>query len=1547
MKKSYSLKFFTVLLMLALTNTNSFATFTNPAGFDLSTGNYSFNNWPSNSTAGTYPPNMMFHWVNVGDATMANYTGDSYADYACAYSNPPITSGPRIFGYGTSGFSFLNTGSAQSNACATGQGGFCGDAELALITTGRSAIQVSWQSNTVTVNPRVYGLRLQYRVGAAGNYTDVPGPIEYISGNGVQNIGPVTLPAACENKPLVDLRWVYYYISGSGARSEISMTNISVTSSPGYFTIANPVNLTALNTNQPLPSPAGTFQLSGTDLSAANTTVQFSPATTNFELSTDNTNFFSSLTLPNSNGGLTGQPVTIYVRQSATAPLGTNSATVQVSATGATSSTVGVSGTVGPPVPVITPSTTSLTGFSAIVGNPSASQNFYVNGNNLVANVTATAPSGYEISLNNITWFSSLTLTQSGGTLVGQPVYIYARITAAAPLGPTNGTLTLTSTNATTQNISLTGNVIVPPPVITTTALNPGGPFSAVFGNASSAQTFTVSGANLVADVTITPPTGYELSLNNISYTPTLTITQSGGTLPGQPITVYARLAATAALGAHNGNIALTSTNATTQNIAVTGTVVIPTVTTTGTINLFSSMSGYPSAPQTLILNGSNLQGDVTVTAPAGFEISTDNITYNNSILLLQVGGSLVGQPITLYTRIKASAAGWVSGNLVFTSALMPTMNILVRGNANLPFTNGDIAVTRVGDSLSTLVNTGNVVFIDEFTPAGVKVQSIILPSAAAYPANNLVLSGVATSEGHLSRSLNSQYLIVAGYDTTATNTMATSLSNTSAATLNRSAALIRYDGAVNVATALSDATGNARGAYTTDGNNLWIGCSSSGIRYCTVGSGTSTQITTTPTNIRDIGFAEYDGGGIGQLFMSSSSGATRLAQVGTGLPTTGPQTVTNINGPILTSPYQFFYADLDPATPGADVLWVADDGIGLVRFSLVGTTWQQDGVIGAPSDVYRGVTGTVNSATGIMTIYAVRRFDGTATGNGGDVVSFTDNMGHAPATFTAPTLNTVVAAGTNNKISYRGIALVPYNPTCVGGVVNWTGNASANTKLAANWCSLTTPTTSNDVVYDATGTTNQPRVDSAGNDAHNLSVKPGVVLNFASGSSYNLTGSISNGGTFNSALGTLSFTGASAQGTPALHVARLITNCSSVNPAGNVQVDTMMTMTAGDIQLGADTLTLGTSTSLLGTLSHTSGRIYGYMKRWFNGTNGSDSTGLFPFGFGGNDRFITVGYTTAPSTPGSLIGHYWSNDLRPYLTINNNVPLWINNVAPCTGMIGVSHIDTNMWKLVPADGFANQHNPATDGLYDVTLAAENLNNYTVVCDITALKSDNDTNFFEDGAHVASTLVGSTVIAKRTGASGWSDWTFGGNNNNPLLIKLLNFDGRKLNNIQSQLQWRANADGGETFVLERSTNGKEFSLINTQVAKAGTNNYSYVDNSPAIGGNYYRLAIKDANGQTVYSNVVTITMNGNGLQLVSIAPNVVTGNATVHITNDNAETATMRVIDAMGNTVMTQPLQLNAGSTFFTLNAAGLRTGTYMLQIIANGAMVQQRFIKQ
>lgn len=45
------------------------------------------------------------------------------------------------------------------------------------------------------------------------------------------------------------------------------------------------------------------------------------------------------------------------------------------------------------------------------------------------------------------------------------------------------------------------------------------------------------------------------------------------------------------------------------------------------------------------------------------------------------------------------------------------------------PFTSGNVVVYRVGTGAGSLVNTGSAVFLDEFTPVGVLVQSIALPS--------------------------------------------------------------------------------------------------------------------------------------------------------------------------------------------------------------------------------------------------------------------------------------------------------------------------------------------------------------------------------------------------------------------------------------------------------------------------------------------------------------------------------------------------------------------------------------------------------------------------------------------------------------------------------------------------------------------------------------------------------------------------------------------------------------------------------------------------
>src|SRR5947207_11871586 len=78
-------------------------------------------------------------------------------------------------------------------------------------------------------------------------------------------------------------------------------------------------------------------------------------------------------------------------------------------------------------------------------------------------------------------------------------------------------------------------------------------------------------------------------------------------------------------------------------------------------------------------------------------------------------------------------------------------------------FTPGNLVIYRVGDGTAALASSGTVVFLDEYTPAGVLVQSVAMPSTGT--SGRLVASGTATTEGFLTRSQDGRYLIVPGYD--------------------------------------------------------------------------------------------------------------------------------------------------------------------------------------------------------------------------------------------------------------------------------------------------------------------------------------------------------------------------------------------------------------------------------------------------------------------------------------------------------------------------------------------------------------------------------------------------------------------------------------------------------------------------------------------------------------------------------------------------------------------------------------------------------------
>jgi gliding motility-associated-like protein len=93
------------------------------------------------------------------------------------------------------------------------------------------------------------------------------------------------------------------------------------------------------------------------------------------------------------------------------------------------------------------------------------------------------------------------------------------------------------------------------------------------YGTPSSSQSFSVSGTILRAGVLITPPPGFQVSLDNTNFSPTVTA-GTGGTLAFVP--VYIRIAAATVVGSYSGHVVLTSPGAANVTLAVPVSTVTP-----------------------------------------------------------------------------------------------------------------------------------------------------------------------------------------------------------------------------------------------------------------------------------------------------------------------------------------------------------------------------------------------------------------------------------------------------------------------------------------------------------------------------------------------------------------------------------------------------------------------------------------------------------------------------------------------------------------------------------------------------------------------------------------------------------------------------------------------------------------------------------------------------------------------------------------------------------------------------------------------------------
>lgn len=431
--------------------------------------------------------------------------------------------------------------------------------------------------------------------------------------------------------------------------------------------------LSAFNQLLGAPSAVQTYTVSGSDMVAPITIT----APAGYQLSTDGGANWSSTAVQLNPVSGTVATTTISIRLNAGA-VGTYNGDVVHSSTDATDVSIAITGSaVNPPVIVVTG---SLAAFSQVIGTASAVQTYTVAATDLTAPLVITPPAGYQVSDNDgTTWFDNATpLTISPVSGVVATTTISVRLNAATA-GSYSGSIAHASTNAVTRNVAVTGTAVNPPVITTTGTLTA---FSQTIGAPSAIQTYLVSGSNLTGNLTITPPVGYEVSANGTTWFSNanpLALVPASGTVAATTISV--RLNAAAA-GSFSGAIAHNTVNAATVNVNVSGTAVNPpAVTITRTLQPFAQTIGTPSGVQWFQVQGAFLVGPITITPPAGYEVSVNNIAWydaTNPLVLNATAGNVA--PTFIRVRLNNTALGASNGSIAVQTTGIPVQNVAVSG---------------------------------------------------------------------------------------------------------------------------------------------------------------------------------------------------------------------------------------------------------------------------------------------------------------------------------------------------------------------------------------------------------------------------------------------------------------------------------------------------------------------------------------------------------------------------------------------------------------------------------------------------------------------------------------------------------------------------------------------------------------------------------------------------------------------------------------------------------------------------------------------------
>jgi hypothetical protein len=155
---------------------------------------------------------------------------------------------------------------------------------------------------------------------------------------------------------------------------------------------------------------------------------------------------------------------------------------------------------------------------------------------------------------------------------------------------------------------------------------------------------------------------------------------------------------------------------------------------------------------------------------------------------------------------------------------------------------------------------------------------------------------------------------------------------------------------------------------------------------------------------------------------------------------------------------------------------------------------------------------------------------------------------------------------------------------------------------------------------------------------------------------------------------------------------------------------------------------------------------------------------------------------------------------------------------------------------------------------------------------------------------------------------------------------------------KGQIQWTTATEINiAAFEVQRSVDGSNYSAlgkINAHNNPASVYDYSFEDNQPAKGVNYYRIAILDLDGRIQYSPTLKLVTGSGKLLLNKIInqPNQLI----LDLQSSETQSVELQIISNNGASVYKLSKRVNAGNTNLAVATTHLSKGIYYLRLFSN-----------